>query len=114
MSAGGDDRLWRPSKGGIVLRVRATPKADRDAVGGVRETANGPALEVRVRAAPEDGAANSAIEAAIAAWLGVAKRDVSVISGQTSRVKSVAVAGEVDVLGARVDMLVVTAEPRLS
>ena len=85
---------WRVSATGLLVRVRLTPKASRDAVDGLEATADGPALKARVRALPEDGAANEAVEKLIAAWLGVAKGMVSLAAGSKSRVKTLAVAGD--------------------
>lgn len=47
-----------------------------------------------VRAVPEKGKANKALETLIAGVLGVAKRDVRVASGPRSRYKSVMVTGD--------------------
>lgn len=46
-------------------------------------------LKVRVRAAPEDGKANAALEALLAKTLGIAKSKVRVARGATARLKSV-------------------------
>ena len=48
---------------------------------------------MRVRAVPEDGKANAAVEALVSTWLDVARSRVAVIGGHTSRHKSIAVAG---------------------
>jgi len=88
------DRPWKTSKDGLVVRVRVTPKSSRDKIEGVKSTAEGPALKARVRAVPEDGAANEAVAALLADWMGVAKRSVTLVAGGKSRVKSLAVAGD--------------------
>lgn len=64
------------------------------------ETAEGPAIQVRVRAVPEDGAANAAVVAVVAKWLGLAKRSVTVSTGAKSRIKGVSIAGEAGALAA--------------
>jgi uncharacterized protein YggU (UPF0235/DUF167 family) len=46
---------------------------------------------VWIRQAPVDGAANRATIDEVAAWLGVARRTVSIVSGHTARTKMVAV-----------------------
>jgi len=51
-------------------------------------------LKARVRAAPEDGAANAALVKMLARSLGVAARDVELASGATSRVKRLKVSGD--------------------
>ena len=85
---------WRKSGDTVVLRVRLTPKGGRDAIEGVTTTADGPALKARVRAAPENGAANAALIECIAKWLDLPKRDVAIATGHKSRVKDIAVSGE--------------------
>ena len=56
-------RPWRETKEGIALDVRLTPRGGRDALDGVEALANGRAvLKARVRAAPTDGEANSALD----------------------------------------------------
>ena len=80
--------------------MRVTPKSGCDRVESVLETARGPALAVRVRAAPDKGEANRATEATVAAWLGMAKSNVAVVAGGTSRLKSLEIAGETGRLAA--------------
>lgn len=92
----------RVETGGISLRVRLTPKSSRDEIGGVEATAEGDAVKARVRAVPEDGKANAALETLVAGWLGVAKSAVAVVAGGKSRVKRVAVAGDAADLAARI------------
>ena len=74
--------------------MRVTPKSAREGIDGVVETAQGPALAVRVRAVAEKGEANRAVEMVVAAWLGVPKSSVAVAAGGKSRLKTVLVAGE--------------------
>ena len=74
--------------------MRVTPKSAREGIDGMAETAQGPALAVRVRAVAEKGEANRAVETAVAAWLGVPKSSVAVAAGGKSRLKTVLVAGE--------------------
>jgi hypothetical protein len=62
------------------------------------ETPDGPAFQARVRALPEDGAANRALEQLVARWLGVAKQSVSLAKGGKSRLKSLRISGDPDVL----------------
>ena len=74
----------------LRLTVRATPKAGRNEIAGRR--ADG-ALLVRVSAAPEDGKANAAVCALVAKALGVPKRAVLVVRGETSRDKVLEIDG---------------------
>ena len=107
---GGRVQVWRATADGVTVRIRLTPKSGADAVTGVGDTADGPALLVRVRAVPEKGAANLALEKVIAGWLGVPRSSVSVAAGTTkSRVKTLQIGGEPRALealvAARVDAL---------
>jgi uncharacterized protein (TIGR00251 family) len=99
------DQPWRATDTGLVLRVRLTPKSSRDAVDGIEATAEGPAIKARVRAVPEEGAANTALERLLADWLDVGRRDVELIAGGKSRVKSLAITGAADVLAMRIEEL---------
>jgi uncharacterized protein (TIGR00251 family) len=76
--------------------VRAQPNASKDAVEGLGEEASGRRyLKVRVRAVPEKGKANAAIEGLLAKALGLPKSAVSVEKGETQRIKTVRIsAGE--------------------
>lgn len=77
------------------IAVRVTPRGGRDAVEGVAADAGGaPHLKVRVAAAPVEGAANDAVEKALAKWLGVRRSDVEVVGGETGRLKQVEVDGD--------------------
>jgi uncharacterized protein len=86
-------------KDGVDMRVRLTPKGGRDRLEAVAQLSDGSAvLAARVRAAPEKGAANKALERLIAAALGVAPATVSVASGHKGRLKTLHVAGDADAL----------------
>jgi uncharacterized protein (TIGR00251 family) len=90
----GPQPLFSTDASGLVLAVKAQPKASRDAVVGVMATADGQALKVTVTAAPEDGKANAAVAAVIAKRFGVAKSAVSVVTGATGRRKLLHIAGD--------------------
>ena len=75
------------------LRVRLTPRADRDAVAGVRDGV----VQARVTAPPADGRANEALRRLLAKALGVPRSRVSIVRGHGAREKVVRVDGlEVD------------------
>lgn len=93
------DLPWRRCDAGIVIRFRLTPRSSRTAVDGVGVTADGPAVLARVNAVPEDNAANLALTGLVADWLQCPKRDIALVGGAKSRIKSVAVAGDPDALG---------------
>ena len=74
--------------------MRAQPNASKDAIEGLGVEASGQRyLRVRVRAAPEKGKANAAIEALLAKALGLPKSAVSVEKGETQRIKTVRIVG---------------------
>jgi uncharacterized protein YggU (UPF0235/DUF167 family) len=98
--------FWRSTAEGIEIFVRLTPKSARDAVEGVAEASDGRIhLKARVRAIPENGKANEALEKLVAKWLGVTRKSVLVVSGGTSRLKTVAAHGNSEELTARIEVL---------
>ena len=75
--------------------MRLTPKSSADAIDGVQLAADGSVhLAARVRAVPDKGAANAALERLLADSLDLPKRAVSVAAGSTSRLKTVRLAGD--------------------
>jgi uncharacterized protein YggU (UPF0235/DUF167 family) len=86
---------FRLSPAGLSLFVRVTPNAGRDAVEGVEHRDDGSSvLRIRVSAVPDKGRANAAVVVLLAKALGVPKSAISVASGDTSRFKTIAVAGD--------------------
>ena len=80
-----------------LLPIRVTPRAAKSGVGGWRAGADGrEALEVRVAEAPADGAANEAVIRLLAKAFGVSRSELSIISGETSRHKRVAIPFEIE------------------
>jgi len=72
------------------IAVRVTPRSAKPGIGVWRDAGEGKReLEVRVAAAPADGAANAEVIALLASLLGVAKRKVTIVGGDTSRHKRV-------------------------
>ena len=91
---------------GVDLFVRLTPKAALDRIDGVEATADGRShLKIRVRAVPENGAANAALERVLAKALGVPTSSVSVVAGSTSRLKTLRVSGDAATLANHVGAL---------
>lgn len=86
---------YRSRQDGLDLFVRLTPKSSSDAIDGLGTGSDGTAhLALRVRAVPEKGAANAALERLLAERLDLPKRAVSVVSGSTSRLKTVRLSGD--------------------
>jgi uncharacterized protein len=73
---------------GVLLLLSVMPNAKRTEVDGMHDGA----LRVRLAAPPVDGRANEALVAWLAKSLGVRRRDVEVLRGESSRRKQVAIA----------------------
>ena len=83
------------SSAGISIALRVTPRGGRDSIDGIEQLSDGRSvLKVRVRAIADAGEANRAVLALLAKSLGVPKASVSLLSGTTSRLKQVAIAGD--------------------
>jgi uncharacterized protein len=74
----------------VRLRVRVHPGARRPGLAG--RLADG-SVKVAVAEPPEGGRANRAVEAALAAALGLARSRVRVVSGASARLKQVEIEG---------------------
>ena len=75
--------------GGICLAVKLLPRAGKNEIG----PALGHELKIKLTAPPVDGAANDALIRFLAETLGCPRSAVQIIRGQTSRHKTVAIAG---------------------
>ncbi len=97
---------FRLRDGGVDLFVRLTPKAALDRLEGVETPADGRShLKARVRAVPENGAANQALQRLVAKALGVPASAVSVVAGGTSRLKTLRISGDPRALAESIDAL---------
>lgn len=76
--------------GSVLIRVYVQPKASRNSIIGIHDDA----LKIAVTSPPVDGKANQAVAGYLAKVLGVAKRDINLSSGQTSRRKVFQVSGK--------------------
>ena len=83
------DGWWHPIEGGISIAVRVTPGARRSEVIAVDDDR----LRVRLAAPPVDGKANEALRRFLADVCGVRSSAVTLLRGERSREKVVAVAG---------------------
>ena len=72
-----------------TLLVRVQPRAKRNTV----QLAAGGGIKVYVTAPPEDGRANDAVVELLAERLGLKRRQVEIISGETNRNKVVRITG---------------------
>lgn len=93
---------YRLGSDGLSLFLRVTPNAGKDAVEGVETRDDGTVvLRIRVKAVPDKGKANAAVVTLLAKALGVPKTAITLASGDTSRFKTLAIAGAPEVLAAR-------------
>ena len=75
--------------GAVIFTARIIPRASRSEIVGSSDDA----LKVRISSPPVDGAANAELVKLLAKTLGVAKSNVEITSGQTSRIKQIRVIG---------------------
>jgi uncharacterized protein (TIGR00251 family) len=83
-NAGGSD----PNES-LTFTIRVVPRASKSEIVGEIEGS----LKVRISAPPVDGAANEEVVKVLAKAFGVAKSNVSIVSGETSKTKRVRVIG---------------------
>ena len=76
------------------ITIKVTPNAKRtEFLGLVELPDSGTALGIKLKAPPVDGKANQALREVIAEALGVPKSAVSIVRGESSRLKVIEVAG---------------------
>ena len=69
----------------LFINVKAVPGASKSALGEIRDGR----LKVRIAAAPEDGKANEELRSFLAKTLEFPKKDIVVVSGEKSRLKTI-------------------------
>ncbi len=75
--------------------MRVSPKASRDAIGGVVADAQGyGVLKIAVTAVPEKGNANAAVIKLLAKAWRLRKSDLHIVQGATDRNKTLLIAGD--------------------
>lgn len=100
------DGHFRGDANGLLLAVRVTPRAGRDAVAGLEQDSSGrTVLRVRLTAPPADGAANAALATFLAAELGLRARDVTILSGHSARLKILRLSGDGAIIASRLAAL---------
>jgi uncharacterized protein (TIGR00251 family) len=70
----------------IRLEIKAVPGASKTEFAGIKDGR----LRIRLAAAPEDGKANAELLIFLSKTLGCPKRDLRLLSGEKSRLKSIA------------------------
>jgi hypothetical protein len=81
--------MIREVSGGVVFDALVTPRASRAKLGPIA----GDRVKIAVTAPPVDGEANAAVVECVAKVLGVPRRAVTIVSGESSRRKTVRVDG---------------------
>ena len=74
---------------GVRVSIRVQPRASANEIAG----AHGEALRIRLTAPPIHGAANKALIEFLAATFGIARSDVTIVAGSSSRSKIVELTG---------------------
>lgn len=77
------------SKTGVTIQVHATPRASKNQIQGL----HGDAVKIKLKAPPVDGKANEALIEFISGTLGIPQRQITLLSGQTSRQKRLSLQG---------------------
>jgi uncharacterized protein (TIGR00251 family) len=72
----------------VQLTIKVIPRASKPGIAGTRDGA----LLVRLQSPPVEGAANEELVQVIAKAFGIAKRDITIVAGERSKLKRVAIA----------------------
>jgi len=81
---------WAVRPDGIALAVRVTPRSSRD----ILAAGTDDHFAARLAAPPVDGAANDALIALVARVFEVPKRAVTLVAGDTARLKRLQISGD--------------------
>ncbi|MGI5920696.1 MAG: DUF167 domain-containing protein [Syntrophomonadaceae bacterium] len=74
---------------GVRIEVKVQPRSSRNLIAGEQDGV----LKIKLTAPPVDGEANEALIVYLSGLLGVPKRDISLIKGETSRNKLIEISG---------------------
>ena len=69
----------------LLLNIKAVPGSSKTEFAGIKDDR----LRIRIAAAPEDGKANAELVTFLAKLLGCAKREITLQSGEKSRIKTI-------------------------
>jgi uncharacterized protein len=90
----------------VTLYLRVTPNAGADRIEGVEHRDDGSCvLRVRVGAVPDKGKANAAVITLVARTLGLPKSALTLIAGDTARLKTITIAGDPSSLVAAIEAI---------
>ena len=98
---------FKPHDGGMLLFLRLTPGSGRRELSGLHRDARGKvSLQVKVRAQPEKGKANEAAIELLAEILDLPRKAFTIIAGETSRLKTVHIAGNSTLIGQKLETII--------
>jgi uncharacterized protein (TIGR00251 family) len=98
---------FRSDDQGVVLYLRLTPGSHRREIGGLYCDAQGKvSLQVKVRAQPEKGKANEAAIDLLAETLNLHRKAFTITAGETSRLKTVRIAGNPALIGQKLETII--------
>ncbi|QQO08600.1 DUF167 domain-containing protein [Breznakiella homolactica] len=80
----------RESGESVFLDIKVVPGSSKSCVAGIQENR----LRIKIAAAPEDGKANGELRNFLAKMLGIPKKDITIRSGEKSRLKTLELPGE--------------------
>ena len=83
------NKWLQETKDGAVLTVKAVPRAAKSEIAGIDDEW----LRVRIKAPPVDGKANEALVKFFAEFFSRPKGSVSIVSGDTARLKRIKISG---------------------
>lgn len=90
----GKDRAFSTSEGGLTIRLYVQPGASKTGFGGFRENDGDRRLILRLRERAHDGLANKALQSFLSNYFDVPKSSISLLSGETARLKLVSIKGD--------------------
>ncbi len=79
----------RETQRGVQFEVKVTPRSSRNEIAGYSEGV----IKVKLTAVPVEGEANQALISFLAEICGVARKNVTILKGETSRRKLVEISG---------------------
>jgi len=80
---------FQENSAGILFQIKVLPRSSRCGTAG----RHGDALKIKITAPPVEGKANEEVVRFLAGLLGVKTAQVAIVSGDHSRIKTVAVTG---------------------
>jgi uncharacterized protein (TIGR00251 family) len=89
--------FYHSTKDGIVVHLKVTPNASKNKICDVIDgTFGNKLLRIRVKATPEDGNANKELIRFLAKEWRISSFSISLLSGQTSRIKTLLIKADVE------------------